>query len=145
MLEASIIRPIQSSYFAPVVIVLKKEGSWHMFPDYRELNNITIKDKFPIPAIDELLYELHGSIYFTKLYLHSGYHLIRMKEVNIPKKTLRTYEIHYEFVVINFGLMKASSTFQGFMHSIFNPFLRKFELVLFYDILIYRNSWEDHV
>jgi hypothetical protein len=69
MLEVGIIIPIQSSYSAPVVIVLKKEGSWHMFPDYRELNNITIKDKFPIPTIDELLYEIHGSIYFTKLYL----------------------------------------------------------------------------
>jgi hypothetical protein len=145
MLEASIIRPIQSSYSAPVVIGTQERGVMAYVLDYRELNNITIKDKFPIPVIDEFLYELHGAIYFTKLYLHSGYHHIRMKEVNIPKKTLRTYEIHYEFVVINFGLMKASSTFQGFMHSIFNPFLRKFELVLFYDILIYRNSWEDHV
>jgi hypothetical protein len=131
LLTVGVIHPSTSPYSSLVIMVLKKEFSWRMCHDFCALNKLTIKDKFPIPVIDDLLDELSGAQFFTKLDLRSGYHQIRMKEADIPKTTFCTHEGHCEF--------------ESLMNHVFHPFLRHFVLVFFDDILIYRKTWTDHL
>ncbi|GKA61578.1 putative reverse transcriptase domain-containing protein [Tanacetum coccineum] len=144
LLEKGFIRPSSSPWGAPVLFVKKKDGSFRMCIDYRELNKLTVKNRYPLPRINDLFDQLQGSSIYSKIDLWSGYHQLRIREEDIPITAFRTRYGHYEFQVMSFGLTNAPTVFMDLMNQVCKPYLDKFMIVFIDDILIYSKNKEEH-
>ncbi|GJT34453.1 putative reverse transcriptase domain-containing protein [Tanacetum coccineum] len=142
--EKGFIRPSSSPWGALVLFVKKKDGSFRMCIDYQELNKLTIKNRYPLPRIDDLFDQLQGSSVYSKIDLRSGYHQLCIREEDIPITAFRTRYGHYEFQVMPFGLTNAPAVFMDLMNRVCKPYLDKFVIVFIDDILIYSRNKEEH-
>ncbi|GJR85712.1 putative reverse transcriptase domain-containing protein [Tanacetum coccineum] len=142
--DRGFIRPSTSPRGAPVLFVKNKDGSFRMCIDYRKLNKLTIKNRYPLPRIDDLFDQLQGSSVSSKIDLRSGYHQLRVRDEDIPKTAFRTRYGHYEFQVMPFGLTNAPAVFMDLMNRVCKPYLDKFVIVFIDDILIFSRNKEEH-
>ncbi|GJV52679.1 hypothetical protein Tco_1448420 [Tanacetum coccineum] len=142
--DKGFIRPSSLPWGAPILFVKKNDGSFRMCINYRELNKLTIKNRYPLPRIDDLFDQLQGSQYFSKIDLRSGYHQLRVHEDDIPKTAFRTHYGHFDFTVMPFGLTNAPMVFMDLMNRVCRPYLDKFMIVFIDDILIYSKTREEH-
>ncbi|GJT49608.1 putative reverse transcriptase domain-containing protein [Tanacetum coccineum] len=142
--DKGFIRPSSSPWGAPVLFVKKKDGSFRMCIDYRELNKLIVKNRYPLPRIDDLFDQLQGSNIYLKIDLRLGYHQLRLREQDIPKMAFRTRYGHYEFQVMPFGLTNEPAVFMDLMNQVCKPYLDKFVIVFIDDILIYSKDKTEH-
>ncbi|GJW13542.1 putative reverse transcriptase domain-containing protein [Tanacetum coccineum] len=143
--DKGVIRPSLSPWGAPISFVKKKDGSFRMCIDYKELNKLTVKNRYSLPRIDDLFDQLQGSKFFSKIDLRSGYHQLRVHEDDIPKTTFRTRYRHFKFIVMSFGLTNKPAVFMDLMNRVCRPYLDKFVIVFIDDILIYSKTREEHL
>ncbi|CAN4106238.1 unnamed protein product [Withania somnifera] len=144
LLDKGFIRSSVSPWGAPVLFVKKKDGSLRMCIDYRRLNKVTVKNKYPLPRIDDLFDHLRGAAVFSKIDLRSGYHRLRIRTEDIPKTNIQTRYGHYEFLVMSFGPTNALLAFMDLMHVVPKPYLDLFVIVFIDDILVYSRNRSDH-
>jgi hypothetical protein len=144
LLDLGLIRPSVSPWGVPVIFVKKKDGSLRLCIDYRDLNRATVKNRYPMPRIDDRFDQMKGAAVFSKIDLRSGYHQLRIKEGDIPETTFRTRFEHYEFVVVPFGLTNAPTVFMSLMNDVFQKYLDRFVQVFLDDILIYYKNEREH-
>ena len=144
LVDKGFIRPSISPWGALVLFVKKKDGTWRLCIDYRQLNKVTIHKKYPLPRIDDLINQLQGAKVFSNIDLRSGYHQLRIRESDIPKTAFRTKYGHYEFLVMSFGLTNSPTAFMDLMNRVFRPYLDRFVIVFIDDILVYSRSELEH-
>jgi len=144
LLDKGLIRPSASPWGAPVLFVKKRDGSFRMCIDYRKLNQVTVKNKYPLSRIDDLFNQLQSARVFSKIDLRSGYHQLRIKAEDISKTAFRTRYGHYEFLVMPFGLTNAPAVFMDLMNRVFRPYLDQFVIVFIDDVLIYSPDASSH-